>query len=86
LFENLNEPPRLTGVLRVRVQPGGCVESAVLHPAFMDRKPVKHPAPATGYFHRKVAARIRAVSKPLGARWDDDGANLALQIPGCSGA
>jgi poly-gamma-glutamate synthesis protein (capsule biosynthesis protein) len=86
LFENINEPPRLTGVLRVKVGSDGCLERVVLHPAFIDRKPVKHPAPATGYFSRKVSARIRAVSKPLGARWDDDGADLALRIPGCKGA
>ena len=49
VFENVKEIPRMTGVLRIRYDAAGCLDQAVLHPAFIKSIPIKYPAPATGY-------------------------------------
>ena len=73
LFENTTAIPRLTGVLRVRLSPvddalaepagergRACIERVVFHPAYIKRKPTKHPAPATGAMPRNTSEASRA--------------------------
>jgi poly-gamma-glutamate synthesis protein (capsule biosynthesis protein) len=65
LFENTNEIPRQTGVLRVRFSgEDPCLDQVVFHPAYIKRKPFKHPAPATGGMGKRV--RNRAISQAKG--------------------
>ena len=74
LFENTSDPPRLTGVLRLKVREGDrCLQQVLFHPAYIKRRPVQHPVPATGYMGRRVKDRLRAVSKRFGAVWTDEG-------------
>ncbi len=89
LFENTNDPARLTGVLRVRVRDSGCRESVTFHPAYVKRMPVQHPVPAGGYMGKKVRERVRLVGKRFGAVWTDvehdERIDLKLDDPsGCS--
>ena len=70
LFENTNDPARLTGVLRVTMREG-CREEVRFHPAYVKRLPVQHPVPASGYMGRKVRERLRYVSRRFGSVWDD---------------
>lgn len=66
LFENTNPIPRLTGVLRVRFEGADpCLSQATFHPAYITRKPYKHPAPATGGMGKKVRARAVSQAKAL---------------------
>lgn len=66
LFENTNEIPRQTGVLRVRFAgEGPCLERAVFHPAYIKRTPFKHPAPATGGMGKRVRGRVVSQAKAL---------------------
>jgi IMP dehydrogenase/GMP reductase len=85
VFENTNDPPRLTGVLRVRMQAAErCIERVVFHPAYIKRNPIQHPVPATGFMHRKVTERVTALGKPLGTAWDAEGDDLVLRGPPCA--
>lgn len=85
VFENTNDPPRLTGVLRVRMQAAErCIERVVFHPAYIKRNPIQHPVPATGFMHRKVTERVSALGKPLGTMWDANGDDLVLRGPPCA--
>ena len=90
LFENTNDPPRLTGVLRVRYrsEPADppCLDAVVFHPAYVARRPVQHPEPATGYMERRVKNRMRGVSERFDSTWDDAGTDLVLAVPGCEDA
>lgn len=83
LFENTNDPARLTGVLRVTMRADGCREDVRFHPAYVKRIPVQHPVPAAGYMGRKVRDRMRMVSRRFGSTWDDvevdDAVDLKLQ-------
>ncbi len=85
LFENTNDPARLTGVLRVTVRAEGCREEVRFHPAYVKRMPVQHPVPATGYMGRKVRERMRFVSRRFDTTWDDveagDSVDLTMQDP-----
>ena len=87
LFENTNDPPRLTGVLRVRYQSepseAPSLDAVVFHPAYVARRPVQHPEPATGYMERRVKNRMRGVSERFDSTWDDAGTDLVLVGPGC---
>lgn len=88
LFENTNDPARLTGVLRVTMSSTGCRERVVFHPAYVKRTPVQHPVPASGYMGRKVRERVRYVGKRFDTTWDDvetdGGVDLLLHDPkGC---
>jgi poly-gamma-glutamate synthesis protein (capsule biosynthesis protein) len=66
LFENTNEIPRQTGVLRARFRGGpACLEEVRFHPAYIDRTPFKHPAPATGALARKIRDRMLAKARAL---------------------
>jgi poly-gamma-glutamate capsule biosynthesis protein CapA/YwtB (metallophosphatase superfamily) len=85
VFENTNDPPRLTGVLRVRMQSAErCIERVVFHPAYIKRNPIQHPVPATGLMHGKVTGRVTALGKALGTEWDAEGDDLVLRGPPCS--
>jgi hypothetical protein len=88
LFENTNDPPRLTGVLRLRYRadegvPSACLEGTVFHPAYVKRMPVQHPVPATGFMGRKVKDRMRTLGKAFGTAWEDDGEDLVLPPASC---
>lgn len=78
LFENTNEIPRLTGVLRARFAPGPCLAQLTFHPAYIKRTPSKHPAPATGALGRKVRERMRRLSGELGTTLEERGEDLVL--------
>lgn len=85
LFENTNDPPRLTGVLRVRYEGSReCLDEVRFHPAYVTRLPVQHPVPARGYMGRKVKSRVRQVSKRFGAEWVDAEHDLVLTTPPCA--
>lgn len=85
VFENTNDPPRLTGVLRVKMQAAQrCIERVVFHPAYIKRNPIQHPVPATGFMHRKVTDRVTALGKPLGTEWDVEGEDLVLRGSPCA--
>jgi poly-gamma-glutamate synthesis protein (capsule biosynthesis protein) len=86
LFENTNDPPRWTGVLRTRIKRGGCFEKVTFHPAYLKRTPVPHPVPATGYQGKRVIERMTSLSRNFGATWDPEGDDLVLRDPPCSGA
>jgi poly-gamma-glutamate synthesis protein (capsule biosynthesis protein) len=85
LFENTNDPARLSGVLRVTVRDDGCREAVRFHPAYVKRLPVQHPVPAAGYMGRKVRERMRMVSRRFATTWDDvevgEGVDLVLNDP-----
>jgi poly-gamma-glutamate synthesis protein (capsule biosynthesis protein) len=84
LFENTNDPARLTGVLRVRYEGSrACLDEIRFHPAYVTRLPVQHPVPARGYMGRKVRDRVRQVSRRFGAKWTDDEHDLVLDKPPC---
>ncbi len=87
VFENTNDPPRLTGVLRVKVQrKPRCIEEVRFHPAYVKRNPIQHPVPAEGFMHTKVVQRLEAVSKRFGTQWNPDGNDLTLADPPCASA
>lgn len=84
IFENTNDPPRLTGVLRVKVQhKSRCFDEVRFHPAYVKRMPIQHPVPASGYMHTKVVERLKAVSKRFGTQWDPDGDDVTMADPPC---
>ncbi len=78
LFENTNEVPRLTGVLRARFDARRCLESLRFHPAYIKRTPSKHPVPATGGLAKLVRARMTTLSEPLGTTFTPQGEDLEL--------
>ena len=90
LFENTNDPARLTGVLRVKMSAKGCREEVRFHPAYVKRMPVQHPVPAAGYMGRKVRERMRYVSRRFESSWTDveagDGIDLRLEDPKACGS
>ena len=86
LFENVKDIPRMTGVLRVRYEAGGCLEDARVHPAFIKSIPLKYPAPATGYMGSQIKERLRSLSAGWGTRFSDDGDDLRIDGPACPGA
>lgn len=79
LFENTNEIPRLTGVLRARFTAERCLETLTFHPAYIKRTPTKHPAPATGSIGNVVRGRMRTLSAGLGTALADAGDDLVLR-------
>ena len=85
LFENTNEIPRQTGVLRLRLTPPGCLERVVFHPAYIKKAPSKHPAPATGGMGKVVRGRMEALSKRLGTTLAREGEDLVVEGFGCGG-
>jgi hypothetical protein len=78
LFENTNEVPRLTGVLRARFDPRRCLDALTFHPAFIKRTPSKHPAPATGGMGKLVRNRMTTLSQELGTELELVGEDLRL--------
>ena len=84
LFENTNDPARLTGVLRIRFQGSrDCMEEVRFHPAYVTRLPVQHPVPARGYMGRKVRDRMKLVNRRFKSVWELDETDLVLKIPDC---
>jgi poly-gamma-glutamate synthesis protein (capsule biosynthesis protein) len=84
LFENTQEVPKQTGVLRVRFRADGrCLEQVRFHPAYIKRIPVPHPRPARGWMGHKVRARVIEKSKPFGMAWTRDGEDLVARWSGC---
>ncbi len=85
LFENTNELPRQTGVLRVRfVGETPCLARAVFHPAYIKRTPFKHPVPATGGMGKKVRKRAISQAKGLDTELVPVDGSEDLEIPGLS--
>jgi poly-gamma-glutamate synthesis protein (capsule biosynthesis protein) len=85
VFENTNDPPRLTGVLRVQVaRDPRCLQRVVFHPAYIKRNPIQHPVPATGFMHGKVTARMIDLSRRFGTQWAEAGDDLSMELSGCS--
>lgn len=88
LFENTTDPPRLTGVLRLAVEGNAttakpCLAGVTFHPAYIKRRPVQHPVPATGYMGKRVKARLRAVTKRFAQVWQDEGDDMVLADVSC---
>jgi len=83
LFENTNDIPRLTGVLRARFDAGRCLEALTFHPAYIKRDPSKHPAPAAGGIGKQVRARMASLSAPLGTSFEPRGDDLVLSSFPC---
>ncbi|NVB43331.1 CapA family protein [Pseudenhygromyxa sp. WMMC2535] len=88
LFENTNEIPRLTGVLRARwtgARGAGCLDQVTFHSAYIKRTPYPHPTPATGYLGRKVRERVIGQAKALGTTFAaiEDSEDLELVGLGC---
>lgn len=85
LFENTNEIPRLTGVLRVRARAqGSCLDRVIFHPAYVKRSPAPHPVPATGAMGHRVRDRVIKQAKAFATTWTLQGEDLLLDAPGCS--
>jgi poly-gamma-glutamate synthesis protein (capsule biosynthesis protein) len=80
LFENTNDPPRLTGVLHVRLREPHVLESILFQPAVIVRTPVPHPVPATKTFRKRVVERMRRLSERFGTDWKDDERGLELAL------
>lgn len=78
LFENTNEIPRLTGVLRARFDARRCLEQLTFHPAYIKRTPSKHPVPATGGLGKLVRARMTTLSAALETTFEAKGDDLTL--------
>lgn len=89
LFENTNEIPRLTGVLRLRftrpTQKAACLERAVFHSAVITRLPSKHPAPATGALGKRVRGRVISQAAALGTTWTAIAGSEDLELSGVTG-
>jgi hypothetical protein len=91
LFENTNEIPRLTGVLRTKwlagADKGGggaCLDELVFHPAYLDRQPYPHPKAATGGFGKKVRKRVVDQAKALGTSFVEVEGSEDLRAEGLS--
>lgn len=86
LFENTNEIPRLTGVLRLRFtrasQKAACLERAVFHSAVITRLPSKHPVPATGALGKRVRGRVISQAAALGTTWTAIAGSEDLELGG----
>ncbi len=80
LFENTNEIPRLTGVLRVRLTPAErCVDQLTFHPAVIRRYPTPHPEPATKGMGKIVRRRVTDLSRDLNrTTFELEGEDLVL--------
>lgn len=84
LFENTNDIPRLTGVLRVRARAQGrCLERVVFHPAYIKRLPVQHPVPATGGLGKRVRQRVIDQAARFDTSFVPEGEELVLAAQGC---
>lgn len=73
LFENTEDIPRQTAVLRVafrRHDRQGCLDLAALHPVLIRKTPIEHPVPARGPTAMRVRSRIVEQAKVLGTTWD----------------
>jgi poly-gamma-glutamate synthesis protein (capsule biosynthesis protein) len=77
IFRNATETVRQTGILRLGLRADGkCLDKVVFHPAVMASSPIYHPVPARGAARKKVAARLKLLSKNVGTRWTLAGKTL----------
>lgn len=84
LFENTQEIPRQTGVLRARFRgEAPCLEQVMFHPAFVKRNPVQHPVPASGWMGQKIRRRMSTLSEKFRTPWREEGDDLVLSLPSC---
>ncbi|MCB9569560.1 MAG: CapA family protein [Myxococcales bacterium] len=80
LFENTNEIPRQTGVLRLHLDADqGCVDELRFHPAYVKRIPSPHPVPATKGMGKVVRGRMETLSRDLKTKLERDGEDLVLR-------
>lgn len=84
VFENTNDPPRLTGVLEVVAKRDSCERAIRFHPAYIKRMPHQHPYPARGYMGRLVRARVDLVNRRFKSKWRDDEGTLVLENETCA--
>ncbi|MEM9458680.1 MAG: CapA family protein [Myxococcota bacterium] len=83
LFDNVNEIPRQTGVLRIRARGRECLNAVVFHPVLIEPTPVEHPVPAPGARGQPVKQRLQTLSEPWGTHWRDEGDALVLDPLAC---
>lgn len=84
LFANTDERSRLSGVLRVRYQPGRrCPERASFHPVWLGEGPGYRPAPATGEHATEIRQRVATLSKKLKTPLTADGEALVVGAWSC---
>jgi hypothetical protein len=84
LFANTDERSRLSGVLRVRYQPGRrCPERASFHPVWLGEGPGYRPAAATGDQAAEIRKRVAALSKQLKTPLTADGEALVVETWHC---
>lgn len=84
VFENTNDPPRLTGVLEVVAERDSCARAIQFHPAYIKRMPHQHPVPARGYMGRLVRDRVNLVNRRFKSKWRDDDGTLVLENETCA--
>jgi poly-gamma-glutamate capsule biosynthesis protein CapA/YwtB (metallophosphatase superfamily) len=87
LFANTDERSRLSGVLRVRYQPGQrCPERASFHPVWLGEGPGYRPAAATGDEAKQIRDRVASLSKKLKTPLVADGEALVVETWRCDQA
>jgi len=87
LFANTDERSRLSGVLRVRYQPGQrCPERASFHPVWLGEGPGYRPAAATGDEAKQIRDRVASLSKKLKTPLTADGEALVVETWRCDPA
>ena len=87
LFANTDERSRLSGVLRVRYQPGQrCPERASFHPVWLGEGPGYRPAAATGDEAKQIRDRVASLSKKLKTPLVADGEALVVETWRCDPA
>jgi len=84
LFDRFEGVLGQTGVLRVRVRDGGCLDATVFHPVIIEGSPAVHPVPATGEQGEEINDRVRRLSERWGTRWVEQGGALVLDMPACT--
>jgi len=67
VFDNAGTIPRMTGVLRVRIHTS--VREAWFHPAYIERRPVHHPALPPPAEATRVLQRVSTLSSQLNTNW-----------------
>ncbi len=84
LFANTDERSRLSGVVRVRYQPGTrCPERASFHPVWLGEGPGYRPNAATGDEAKQIRDRVASLSKKLKTPLTADGEALVVETLRC---
>ena len=87
LFANTDERSRLSGVVRVRYQPGTrCPERASFHPVWLGEGPGYRPSAATGDEAKQIRDRVASLSKKLKTPLTADGEALVVETLRCDPA